>query len=66
MIGKVTEDISTTCLEVLCHARQRKQPTQQLKEVVNQHGDINEWKRKGIFVTIFNTPVLPLDTTKLK
>ena len=28
----------------------------QPKEVVNQNGDINEWKRRGIFVHIFLPP----------
>ena len=31
---------------------------------IDQNGDINEWKRRGFFLTISNTPVLPVDTTK--
>ena len=38
---------------MLGHARQIKKLTHQPKEVVNQNGDINEWKRRGIFLLIF-------------
>ena len=42
-----------------------KNLTKQQKEVVNQIGDINEWKRRGMFLITFNTPNLPVDTTKI-
>ena len=42
-----------------------KNLTNQQKEVVNQIGDINEWKRRGMFLITFNTPILPVDTTKI-
>ena len=62
MMGMVREDILTTYFG---HSRQVEELTRQPKEVVNQNGDINEWKRRGIFLLIFTTPVLPVDTTKI-
>ena len=52
-------------LEVLGHVLQIEKLTHQPKEFVNQKSDINEWERRGLFLIIFNTPVLPVDTTKI-
>ena len=68
MTGMVRENILTTYpvfLEVFGHAKLIEKLTHQPKEVVNQNGDINEWKRRGFFLIIFNTPLLPVDTTKI-
>ena len=43
-------------MEVLDHARQIEELTHQPKELVNQNGDINEWKRRGFFLLIFYHP----------
>ena len=43
-------------MEVLGHARQIEKLTHQPKDVVNQNGDINEWKRRGIFLLILYHP----------
>ena len=40
-------------LEVLDHARLIKNDTQQSKVLVDQNGDIIEWKRRGFFVITF-------------
>ena len=61
----VREDILTIFLEVLGHAQRIEKLTHQPKELVNQKCDINEWKRRGVFLIIFNTPVLPVDATKI-
>ena len=45
-----------TFAEVLGHARRIEKLAHQPKEVVNQNGDINEWKRRGIFLLIFYHP----------
>ena len=64
-MGMVREDILTTYFGLLGDAQRIGKLTHQPKQLLNQNGDINEWKRKGIFLTIFNTPVLPVDTTKI-
>ena len=56
MMGMVREDILTTYFELLGHARRIEKLTHQPKEVVNQNGDINEWKRRGIFLLILYHP----------
>ena len=61
----VREDILTIFLKVLGQAQRIEKLTHQRKELVNQKYDINEWKRRGVFLIIFNTPVLPVDTTKI-
>ena len=43
-------------LEVSDHARQKKQLRHQPKELVFKNCDKNEWKRRGFFLIIFNTP----------
>ena len=57
MMGMVRQDFYSFFLEVLGHARRIEKLTHQPKELVNQNGDIDEWKRRGIFLIIFNTPV---------
>ena len=66
LMAMVKEEILTTFFEVLGQARQLKKLTNQAKELVNQNIDLNKWKLRGIFLIIFNTPVLPLATTKTK
>ena len=61
----VREDNLTTYCGILDLARRIEKLTDQSKELVNQNSDINEWKRRGIFLIIFNTPVLPVDTTRI-
>ena len=65
MMEMVREDILTIFLKVTGHAQRIEKLTHQRKELVNQKCDINEWKRRGVFLIIFNTPVLPVDTTKI-
>ena len=65
MMGMVREDILTTYFGSTWSRATNRKLTHQPKEVVNQNGDINEWKRRGIFLLIFTTPVLPVDTTKI-
>ena len=65
-MGMVKEDTLTNFFgSTWSRATNRKADTSTEKEVVNQNGDIYEWKRRGIFLIIFNTPVLPVDTTKI-
>ena len=52
-------------LVALGNARRIEKLTHQPKELVNQNCDKNQWKRRGIFLIISNTPVLPVDRTKL-
>ena len=52
-------------MEVLGHERQIEKLKHQPRELVNQNSDIKERKRRGIFLIIFNTLVLPVDTTKI-
>ena len=66
MMGWFGKMFQPLILEVLGHARWIEKLTHRAKELVNQNSDINEWKRIGIFLIIFNTPVLPVDTTKSK
>ena len=61
----VGQDNLTIFLEELGHTRQIEHMTHQSKNLVNQNGDINEWKRIGSFLISFNTPVLPVDKTKI-
>ena len=63
MMGMVREDILTTYF-----GSTRSRATKKIadtKELVNQNGDINEGKLRGIFLIIFNAPVLPVDMTKI-
>ena len=52
-MGMIGEDFLIAFLKVLEYARQTENVTHQPKEIVNQNGDINEWKRRGIFLIIF-------------
>ena len=61
----VREDILTIFLEVLGHAQRIEKLRHHPKELVNQKCDINEWKRRGVFLIIVNTPILPVDKTKI-
>ena len=62
-MGMAREDILTTYFGSIWPRAGIEKLTHQPKEVVNQNGDINEWKRRGVFLLIFTTPVLPVDTT---
>ena len=65
-LGMVREDILTTYFgSVFDLAQQVEKPIHPPKEVVNQNGDINEWKRRGTFLLICTTPVMPVDTTQI-
>ena len=48
MMGMVREDILPSLFEVLGQVQRIEELTHQPK-VVNQNGDTNEWKRRGIF-----------------
>ena len=67
VIGTVRKEFYSRVLELIDHARQIEKLRHQPEEVVNQNGDINERKRRGIFLYIFNTPfwqwVLPKSIT---
>ena len=65
MMGMVMADVLTTYFGITWSRVTVRKLTHQPKELVNQNSDINEWKRRGIFLIIFNTPVLPVDTTKI-
>ena len=43
-------------LELIDHAQRIEQLIHQPKELLNQNGYINDWKRRGFFLIIFNTP----------
>ena len=67
-MGMVREDFLPTLfvfLEVIGNAWRIELLTHQLKKLVNQNGDINEWKQIGFCLNIFNTLILPVDTTKI-
>ena len=49
----VRDDNLTTCLKSTWHARRIEYLTHQPKELVNQNVDINEWKRRRIFLNNF-------------
>ena len=64
MMGMVREDFLIASFENTWSPWRVKKLKHQPKELVNQNGDRNEWKWRGIFLIIFNIPVLPVDTTK--
>ena len=64
-MGMVREDILTAYFGSNWSYVTIRKLTHQPKKVVNQNGDIKEWKRRGIFLLIYTTPVLPMDTTKI-
>ena len=61
-MGMVRGDILTTYFGITW-SRATNKKTHQPKELVNQNGDINVWKRRGVSLLTFTTPVLPVDTT---
>ena len=65
MMGMVREDTLTTYFGSTWSRGSNRKADTSTEEVVNQNGDINEWERRGIFLIIFNTPVLPVGTTKI-
>ena len=66
MMGMVREDTLTTYFgSTWSRATNRIVDTSTERACLSENSDIHERKRRGIFLIIFNTPVLPVDTTKL-
>ena len=65
LLGMVKEDILTTYFGSNWSRVTNRIAEHQPKELVNQNNDLYERRRRGIFLIIFNTPVMPVDTTKL-
>ena len=64
MIEIVKKDLSIAAFGSTWSRTTNREVDISTKKIVKQNGDINEWKRRGIFLIIFNTPVLPVATTK--
>ena len=66
MMGIVREDTLTTLFESTWSRVTNRIAYTSTERACNQNSDINEGKRRGNFLIIFNTPVLPVDRTRSK
>ena len=66
MTGIVREDILTTLFGSTWSRATNRIAYASTERACNQTSDINEGKRRGNFLIIFNTQVLPVDTTRSK